>query len=105
MAKSHYTWMGKKCRDFWSRTYYSSKRLRGYETGKSAYWGDRLAVWTTISYRRTAVHGLSATEADLIMKRGGLRSSNEYHLRERPDGLVGLFQIKRLRVSIREEVY
>lgn len=105
MAKGYYMWTGKKCRDFWSRTHYSSKRLRGYETGKSAYWGDRLAVWTTISYRRTAVHGLSATEADLIMRRGGLHRYNEYHLRERPDSLVDLFHIKRIRVSIREEVY
>lgn len=99
-----YIWSGNKCRDFWSRTRYSGRRLRGHVTGKLAYWGDLEDRWTTLTYRRTAIHGLSATEAALIMKKTYGYRYKEYHLRERPDGLVDLFHIKLIRKSIKTEI-
>lgn len=62
-------------------------------------------MWTTISYQRTAVHGLSADEAALIMKKVGAYGYGEYKVRERPDGLIDLFHIKKIRVSTKEEIY
>ena len=89
-----YIWTGNKCRDYWTTVYKSSRRLRGYVTGRIGHWGGREVKYTAVSYRRTAIHGLSATEAALIMKGVGLRRYKEYHVRERPDGLVDLFHIK-----------
>lgn len=103
MAKK-YIWSGNKCRDYWSRTHYYGRRLRGSVTGKLSYWGDLEARWTTLTYRRTAIHGLSRTEAALIMEKTCRYRYKEYQLRERPDGLVDLFHIKLIRKSIKTEI-
>lgn len=96
MAKK-YIWSGNKCRDFWSTTHYSRYRLQGDLRGFEG-------KWTTLSYRRTAIQGLSRTQAALMAENNRWYSPSDYHLRERPDGLVDLFHIKRIRKSIRTEI-
>lgn len=73
-------------------------------TGKLSHWGDLEARWTTLTYRRTAIHGLSVTEAALIMKKTCGYRYKEYQTRERPDGLVDLFHIKLIRKTIKTEI-
>lgn len=104
MSKGQFIWSGNKCRDYWSRTHYSGRRLRGHVTGKISYWGDLEASWTTLTYRRTAIHGLSATEASLIRKEVRLGHFGKWHARNRSDGLIDLFHIKLIRKSVRTEI-
>jgi hypothetical protein len=89
-----YIWSGNKCRDYWVRTYRSSRRLRGQVTGKNSFWGDREHTIKVVVYRRTAIHGLTQEQASAIIKRGGdYFSYLSYHTKERKDGLVDLFHI------------
>jgi hypothetical protein len=88
-------WTGGKCRDYWCTTYRNTRRLR-----RGGWWGDREITYLTVTYRRTAIHGLTPEKANAIIltwKRDW--SGVKHNTREREDGLVDLFHYKAIRKS------